>query len=85
MPDCLEMTQKQKNKWFHKPIFIILMIFLIGPFALPLVWISPLLRKTIKLLLTILIVIMTIWMLKISLDTYNILLQEMTELKAVLK
>jgi len=71
-------------KWFHRPVIILIAILLMGPFALPLVWASPALGKTSKALVTVIVLIITAWLMKGFSDIYKDLLKNMTELDQVL-
>ena len=43
-----------KIKWYLRPISVVLLLFFVlGPFALPLLYKSPKFRKTLKIILTI--------------------------------
>ena len=82
-PDAL--PDKKRVKWYLSPAAILIAIIAIGPFAIPMVWISPALKRWQKMLLTIIVVLFTLWVVKSSIDLYRILLREMQNLQAVLK
>ena len=76
-------TDKNTIKWYYKPTWIVVAILTAGPFALPLVWLSPALKRWLKVLLTIVTVIITVWLVKATIDIYKIILKEMTELQGM--
>lgn len=76
--------KKNEIKWYLKKGWIIAALLCVGPLALPLVWMSPALNKTHKILITIIVIPLTIWFMKASYDVYNILLQEIKEIQRVL-
>ena len=78
-------TNKKAIRWYYKPVWVVVAILVAGPFALPLVWISPELKKWLKVLLTIATVLITVWLVKATFDIYKIILKEMTELQATLQ
>lgn len=75
MNDSTIQTQSQ-TKWYFKPIIVIIAILCIGPFALPLVWLSPVFKKSHKIVLTILLIIVAIGLIIGSIKLYNILLEK---------
>ena len=68
-------------KWYHKPVWVIVAILTAGPFALPLVWFSPALKRWVKILLTIATVLVTVWLIKATVDIYRLIIKEMAELQ----
>jgi hypothetical protein len=50
--------QVRKDAWFYHPVWIlVLALFVLGPFALPLVWLSPKSSPAVKIALTLIIVV----------------------------
>jgi PDZ domain-containing secreted protein len=46
--------EDEKIKWYLRPIIVVLLLFFVlGPFALPLLYKSPKFSKTLKIILTI--------------------------------
>ena len=76
--------KNQKLSWYYKPSIIIIALLCVGPLALPLVWMSPAFKKPHKIFITILVIILTIWLAKVSVDVFNLLMKELEELKSVL-
>ncbi len=72
-------------KWYLRPFAVIIAILCIGPFALPLAWISPAFKKSHKVLITIIVIVLTLWLIKASFELYDILLNKLQELKEVLR
>lgn len=77
-------TNKPKIKWYLHPASIVIAIFVTGPIAIPLVWMSPSLNRWHKIAVTIIITLLTIWMIMASITTFKILLKEAKNLQAVL-
>ena len=75
---------KKTVKWYLRPAVIFIAIVGIGPFAIPLVWISPVFKRWQKTALTALTVIFTLWAIKFSIELYQILLKEMQDLQSAL-
>ncbi len=76
-------TQNEKAavKWYHSPVFILILFLAVGPFAIPLVWASPALKLWQKILITAAILLLTVWLLKAGLDIYTVLLKEARALR----
>ena len=74
-----------KIKWFYKPVWIVVAILAAGPFALPLVWFSPALKPWHKILTTIVIILISVWLVKATVDIYSTLSKQMAELQSVIQ
>ena len=72
-------------KWYYKPAWIVVAILAAGPFALPLVWSSPALKRWHKVASTIAIGVITVWLAKATVDIYRILLKEMADLQNIMR
>ena len=68
-----ENTDGEKVKWYLKPLVIFVIILAAGPFALPLVWKSPSFKKWHKTVITITLVILTVWLIISSVNLYHLL------------
>ena len=63
------MPQEEKIKWYYKPLAVLVLLFLIGgPLALPLLYRSPCFTRTAKVLLTIAVVLFTLYLMWASLE-----------------
>ena len=72
-------------KWYLKPLAVIIAILIVGPFALPLVWMSPVFKRWQKAIITILLILVTIWLVQVSAAIYRTLLSQMQSLRDTLK
>ena len=79
-----ESPKSDPKKWYNKPGTIILGFFIIGPLALPLVWINPGLNKRNKILITVVIIALTIWLTRSTVQLYKILSEHYGELDKAL-
>ncbi len=82
MPDVK--SDGTKVKWYLRTPMVLITILGFGPFAVPLIWMSPALKKWQKMALTAATVLFTLWMIRSSIDLYRILLKEMQGLQAAL-
>ena len=70
-------------KWIYKPVSIVIAILVIGPFALPLVWMSPALKRWHKAAITVLLLAVTMWLVTASAKIYSEFLKELNELRVI--
>jgi hypothetical protein len=76
--------EEVKVKWYLNPISVILLLFFVlGPFALPLLYKSPKFSKTLKTILTIAVLVYTLFMIFASLEIGRELYQSMEELRGL--
>ena len=79
----IEKTGEGRVKWYLKPLVVFIIILAAGPFALPLVWKSPSFKGWQKIVITIVLVILTAWLIKSSVELYRILLKELNLLSEI--
>ena len=52
------------TRWYHRvPYVLLLLFFVLGPLGLPLLWKSPDFKLSIKIALTVLTLLFTVWLL----------------------
>ena len=73
-----------KVRWYLRTPVVLIAILGFGPFAVPLIWMSPALKKWQKAALIAATALFTLWMIRSSIDLYRILLKEMQGLQAAL-
>jgi polyferredoxin len=73
-------------KWYLRPISVVLLLFFVlGPFGLPLLYKSPQFSKTLKIILTIAVIIYTSYLIFASLEIGRELYRRMGELQDIFK
>ncbi|MFA6321490.1 MAG: hypothetical protein WCY36_06520 [Candidatus Omnitrophota bacterium] len=72
-------------KWYYKPVWLLVAVLAVGPFALPLVWLSPCLKRLHKIIVTILIIAVTVWLAKTTIVIYRDLLRQIAELQSTMQ
>jgi hypothetical protein len=78
--------EDQKIKWYLRPVSVVLLLFFVlGPFGLPLVYKSPKLSKTLKIILTITVGLYTLYLIFVSLEIGKELYKRVEELQGILK
>jgi len=80
-----EITEKKGGPWYHKPVLIVIAILCVGPLALPLVWMSPRLSKVNKVAITVIVLLLTVWLVRASVDMYGYLMDRLEEIREVLQ
>ena len=71
-----------KLKWYLRPISaVLLLFFVLGPFGLPLLYKSPKFGRTIKIILTVAVVIYTSYLIFVSTEIAGPLYSGMGELQ----
>jgi len=75
-----------KIKWYLRPISVVLLLFFVlGPFALPLLYKSPKFSKTSRIILTIVVIIYTSFLIFASLEIGRELYIRMEELRGYIR
>ena len=78
--------EDEKVKWYLRPMGVILLLFFVlGPLGLPLLYKSPKFSKTLKIILTIAVIIYTSYLIFASLEIARQLYSRMGELQEMLK
>lgn len=70
-----------KTKWYFTNYWVVVAFLCIGPFALPFVWFNPRYKPAVKLIVTVLAIVITIWLSIKSIDMYHSLMQQMKGLE----
>jgi hypothetical protein len=75
-----------KTKWYLRPISVLLLLFFVlGPFGLPLLYRSPKFSKTLKIVLTVVVTIYTLYLVVASLEIARLVYRRLGELQDILK
>jgi hypothetical protein len=78
--------EDRKLKWYLRPIGVVLLLFFVlGPFGLPLLYKSPAFSKTVKIVLSIAVILYTFYLIFESLEIARLLYSRMGELQEMLK
>jgi hypothetical protein len=78
--------EEVKVKWYLNPISVILLLFFVlGPFALPLLYKSPKFSKTLKTILTIAVLVYTLFLIFASLEIGREVYIRVEELRGLLE
>jgi len=76
--------EEGKVKWYLNPISVVLLLFFVlGPFGLPLLYQSPKFSKTLKIMLTVVVIVYTSLLIFASLEIGRELYTRMQELRHI--
>ena len=76
----------EKVKWYLRPVSVVLsLFFVLGPFGLPLLYKSPKFSRTLKIILTIAVIIYTSYLIFMSLEIAKEIYRRVEELKGMLE
>lgn len=70
-------------KWYYRPVMIIVAILVLGPLALPIVWMSPALKRRHKIALSIVTLALTAWLVRATVDIYQSVSKQMRDMQAL--
>lgn len=71
---------KPKTKWYYSNPVIVIGLLVAGPFALPLVWRNPSYTVITKVIITIVVIAVTIWVCYLMGYMYERLIEEVNSL-----
>jgi hypothetical protein len=78
--------EERKVKWYLNPIIVVLLLFFVlGPFGLPLLFKSPKFTRTSRIILTIIVIVYTLFLISASLEVGKELYIRMEELRGILE
>ena len=70
-----------KVKWYYSNYWVIIGILCAGPFALPLVWFNPRYKPITKWVVSVLVIIITVWVSIKSIGMYKSLMEQLKSLE----
>ena len=76
--------KEEKAPWYYRPTSIVIGLLCAGPLALPLVWASPAIKKGHKILISIVVIVLTVWFVNASIKLYKISLEHLQQLQDIL-
>ncbi len=71
---------KPKKKWYYSTSTIVIGLLVVGPLALPLVWKNPKYKVVTKVIITIVVIAVTIWLCYLTGHMYQRLIKEVNAL-----
>ena len=72
-------------KWYYNVWFVLFMLFFVlGPLGLPLVWKNTKFSRTVKLVLTLLMVVYTLFLVQLTIQAFRTVSEHFNDLNSVL-
>jgi hypothetical protein len=78
--EFLDKPVKPKPKWYFATSGVVIALLCAGPFALPLVWFNPRYKPVTKLVITIIVIVLTIWCCYLTMNMYRGLMEQIKTL-----
>ncbi len=69
--EFLEKPGNSKVKWRHQTSTVVIALLCLGPLALPLVWFNPRYKITTRIVITISVIALSIWIFYLTIDMYR--------------
>jgi hypothetical protein len=77
--------EDEKVKWYLRPMSVILLLFFVlGPLGLPLLYRSPKFGRTLKIILSAVVIIYTLYLVFATLEIGRVLYKRLEELQGIL-
>ncbi len=70
----------KKEPWYMSKKVLVMAFLGVGPLALPLLWMNPKISMVQKVIWTVITAALTWWMVVLSIQTYQHLMQQLKEL-----
>ena len=64
-----DLSKKEPQKWYLRTSMLVLAFLVVGPLALPLVWINPRFSSKTKIIISLITVILTWWLVAVSVQS----------------
>jgi hypothetical protein len=64
-PYCGREFQEQitsKEKWYFAPYWFVIGLLCVGPFALPLLWFNPRYKPITKIIVSVVVIVLSVWL-----------------------
>ncbi len=74
---------RRPKKWYYSTPGLVILLMIVGPFALPVVWLNPRFKITTKAVITLIVLIITIICVYWAAALYEQLLSELDELVGI--
>ena len=78
--EFLDQSRRPETKWYFTTSIVVLALLSVGPLALPLVWLHPEYKRSIKIILTMVITILTIATAWITWKLFKVFMEHLPDL-----
>ncbi len=81
----MDKEENEKIKWYLRPLGVLVLLFVVlGPLALPLLYKSPKFNKTLKIILTIAVIVYTSYLIFVSVELGIEVYRRIEELQTII-
>lgn len=77
------METPAKDRWYYRIDAVVIALLCVGPLALPLLFLSPKFNRQMKVLITLFVILLTVWLAVITKDALLLVMQRLEEVKAL--
>jgi len=71
-----------ETKWYFSTATVVFTLLVLGPLALPLVWVNPRFKIVTRIIITVVVILVTILLCYLTINIYLRLMQQIEELGA---
>ena len=79
--EFLDGSDPEKLPWYFKTSVVVILLLTVGPFALPLIWFHPRYQVATKILVSVIVIILTIWSVQATWELYAKLTEQLKQLQ----
>jgi hypothetical protein len=78
---CGASLDPAKANWYHNVWFVLAMLFFVlGPLGLPLVWKNPKFSRSVKWLLTVIMIVYTVWLIDLTVKLFRTTMDQVNQI-----
>lgn len=78
--EFLSKPSQLKKKWYYSPTAWVVAFLFVGPLAIPLVWLNPNYSLIKKAVISVIMIVVTIFLVQAMTDIYNNLMNQINQL-----
>ena len=78
--EFLNKGDKVKTKWYHATSAVVIGLVVLGPLALPLVWLNPRYKPVTKIVVSVVVIVVTVLLAYITMRVYVRLIDQIRAL-----
>ncbi len=73
-------ANKSQIKWYFATSSVVIALLCLGPLALPVVWCHPKYKLITKVVITVIVILLSIWLYSLTMRTYQTLTEQLKTL-----
>ena len=79
-----DLRKEEQMEWYYRPWVIVLAILFLGPLGLVLLWFRPKTKMSVKVMVSIIVMILTFWMVRETFVVYDKMVDYYKELDSLM-